>query len=206
MEKSKISAKKDAASEKRPSRFDEIVSTLPEEYAREIIATDAFLKSLRPLKFKRTITKYGDKITYVASDAGFSYAFRVGKEEGFSQEFSWYVVHNGLAETWHRRADFMEDMLNEIKKIDPRLSDRIYGALIGCRDCYGDRCLAKTVYSYNGQSKVTCHGCVKLTISANDFDDARRFIGYLNDYVAKREADGAPPPEKIILIHTKRTL
>jgi len=64
--------------DKKPKpKFDEVISNLPEDFRNEIIETDRFLKSLRPLKFKRMLDKYGNKITYVASDFGISYAFNI---------------------------------------------------------------------------------------------------------------------------------
>jgi hypothetical protein len=63
--------------EKPKPTFDSIISKLPDEFKNEIIETDSFLKSLRPMKFKRVIDKNGAKITYVASDFGISYAVKV---------------------------------------------------------------------------------------------------------------------------------
>ena len=194
-----------ATNEKPKPKFDDIMMNLPEEFKNEIIETDEFLKSLRPLKFKRTIDKYGNKITYVASDFGISYAFRVGSDQ-YSHELNWYIVYNGKAETWHRKADYMEETLDEISKSNPQLSDRIFNALVKCMDCYGERCLAKTLYAFNGQKKLTCHGRVTLKICHEDFNDARMFFKCLNQYVELKIANGDPPPEKIILVNTKRSL
>jgi len=189
---------------KKP-KFNDIMSNLTEEFRNEIIETDGFLKSLRPLKFKRTIDKYGNKITYVASDFGISYAFRVACDQ-YSHELNWYIVYNGKPETWHRRADYMEETFAEISKSEPQLSKRIFNTLSECRDCYGERCLAKTPYSFGGQKKLTCHGRVTLRVCREDFDDARMFFRYLNQYVERKISNGDPPSEKIILVNTKRSL
>ena len=187
------------------SRFDEFMSTLPEEFRNEIIETDSFLKSLRPLKFKRSIDKFGNKITYVASDFGVSYAFRVASDQ-HSHELNWYIVYNGKPETWHRKADYMEEILIEISKSNLQLAERIFSSLLECNDCHGEKCLAKTLYAFNGNKKLTCHGRVTLGICRDDFNDARDFFLYLNEYAEQKVIKADPPPEKIILINTKRSL
>ncbi|MCL2703953.1 MAG: hypothetical protein FWE91_10150 [Defluviitaleaceae bacterium] len=186
-------------------KFDEIISILPEEFRNEIIETDGFLKSLRPLKFKRTIDKFGNKITYVASDFGVSYAFRVTRDQ-FSHELNWYIVYNGKPETWHRKADYMEEMLDEIEKSNPRLAERIFSSLIKCVNCHGEKCLAKTIYTFRDRKKLTCHGRVVFRICHDDFNGAREFFRHLNAYVERKAANGDPPTEKIILINTNRSL
>ena len=190
--------------EKR-SRFNDILSELPDEYRNEIIVTDEFLKSLRPLKFKRSIDKHGTKITYVASDYGVSYAFRVAPDERV-HEFNWYIVYNGKPETWHRKADYMNEILDDISKTNSQLSDKIFNSLIKCNNCHGERCLAKTLYSYNNQKRLTCHGRVSLSINHDDFNDARDFFRFLNIFIERKLNNGDPPPEKIILINSKRSL
>jgi hypothetical protein len=188
------------------SRFDEILSNLSEEFRNEIIETDGFLKSLRPLKFKRTIDKFGNKITYVASDFGVSYAFRVAGDDPQSHELNWYIVYNGKPETWHRKADYMEETLDEISKKNPQLAERIFSSLIKCNYCHGEKCLAKTLYIFKGSEKLTCHGRVTLGICRDDFNAARDFFLHLNEYVGRKVVSGDPPPEKILLINTKRSL
>jgi len=46
-----------------------------------------------------------------------------------SQNFGWYIVTGGKPETWHRKADYMEETLAEITWSDPPLADRIFYAL-----------------------------------------------------------------------------
>ncbi|MCL2698029.1 MAG: hypothetical protein FWE74_08105 [Oscillospiraceae bacterium] len=190
---------------KKNEKFDGILLSLPEELRNEIIETDGFLKSLRPLKFKRTIDKFGNKITYVASDFGVSYAFRVVPGE-YSHELNWYIVYNGKPETWHRKADYMEETLDEISKSNPQLAQRVFNSLIECNNCHGERCLAKTLYTFKGRKKLTCHGRVVLRICRDDFNDARDFFLYLNEYAERKAERGDPPPDKIILVNTKRSL
>jgi hypothetical protein len=192
--------------EKKPKpTFDDIISDLPDEFRNEIIETDGFLKSLRPLKFKRAIDKNGTKITYVASDYGISYALK--SENGqFLHNFWWYIIHKGKPETWHRKADYMEETLAEIAKDDMPLAERIFNALKNCNDCYGERCLAKTVYAFNGQKRLTCHGRAEFNICRDDFHDIREFFRRLNIFMERKTAAGDLPTEKIILVNTRRSL
>ena len=190
--------------EKR-SRFNDILLELPEEYRKEILETDEFLKSLRPLRFKRSIDKHGTKITYIASVYGVSYAFRVSSGE-YAHELNWYIVYNGKPETWHRKADYMNEILDDISNTDPKLSEKIFSSLVKCNGCHGERCLARTPYSYNNLKKLTCHGRVSLGINHNDFNDAREFFNYLNIFISKKVANDDPLPEKIILVNSKRSL
>jgi len=190
------------------SPFESIISTLPQALKDEITETDQYLKALRPLKFKRTIDPKAKKITYVASDYGISYMFKISGTE-LAHNFQWYIVCCGKPETWHRRADYMEETLSYIAKTDQPLSERIFNALKTCPgsdNCYDQRCLARTVYTFSGQRKLTCHGRVELGLLHNDFCDAREFLRYFNELVNEKIASKEPLPEKIIVCKTKRSL
>jgi len=165
--------------------FESVMSGLPQECRDEIIKMDNFIMSLRPVKFKRMVDKNGGKITYVASDFGISYMVNVSGAES-SQNFGWYIVTGGKPETWHRKADNMEEILAEITKSDPPLAERIFYALNDCVACYGQRCLAKTSYAFNGQKKVTCHGRVMLRMCSCDSHDVREFFLHLNTLLTPR--------------------
>ena len=114
-------------SKEKPS-FDDITAKLPQAYKDEIIETDRYLKALRPLKFKRTIDKNAEKITYAVSDYGVSYIFYISAEKP-AHKFQWYIVTNCKPEQWYRKADYMEETLAYIAKSDAPLSARIYNAL-----------------------------------------------------------------------------
>lgn len=190
------------------SPFENIISTLPQAFKDEITATDSYLKTMRPLRFKRSVDTKAKKITYIASDYGISYMFKISGTEP-AHNFQWYIVCGGKPETWHRRADCMEETLTFIAKTDHPLAERIFNALKTCPgfdNCYGQRCLARTVYSFDGQKKLTCHGRVELGLSRNDFCDAREFICCFNELVKMKTANGEPLPEKIIVCKTKRSL
>ena len=188
--------------------FEIMIADLPQEYKDEITKTDIYLKSMRPLKFKRTIDKKAKKITYVASDYGVSYMFKISNDK-LTHNFQWYIVYNGKPETWHRRADYMEETLIHIAKSDPALSDRVYNALKICPgfdNCYGERCLARTPYAYKNKKRLTCHGGVELGMDQNDFFDAREFFRYLNELIEEKINSEEPLPEKIIVCQTKRSI
>ena len=63
------------------SPFGSMISTLPQALEDEIAETDQYLRALRPLKFKRTVDPKAKKITYVASDYGISYMFRISDNQ-----------------------------------------------------------------------------------------------------------------------------
>lgn len=182
--------------------FERVISTLPQEFRDEIIKTDSFLTTLHPSKFKRTVDKGGGKITYVSSDFGVSYTFYVSGTQ-VSHHFGWYIVYNGKPETWHRKADYMEETLAEIAKSDLPLAARIFYAVNDCVSCYGQGCLARTFYVFSGQNRLTCHGRVVLRMCHDDFHDAREFFHHLNKLMERKTANGDSPPEKILLMKSK---
>jgi len=184
--------------EKPKPTFESLLSKLPQEYQKEILQTNSFLLSLRPLKFKRSIDKNGGKITYVASDYGFSYAVNVSGAQS-AHHFGWYIVYNGKPETWHRKANDMEEALALIAQTDLPLAERVFYALNDCVGCYGPECLAKTPYAFNGQKRVACHGRVMLRMCAGDFHDAREFFRCLNELMLRKMADGILPGDKMLL-------
>jgi hypothetical protein len=159
--------------------FESIVSTLPQEFSDEIIETDKFLKSLRSLKFKRVIEKNGTKITYIASDYGISYTIRASGAES-SHDFGWYIITAGKPETWHRKADYMVQILAEIAKTDQPLAERIFNSISDCAFCAPQNNICMTPYSFNGKKRVACHGRVTLRMCRDDFNDAREFFKHLN--------------------------
>ena len=192
-------ASSSAAGERPKPTFESVISGLPRGFGDRIIEMDHYLRAMRPLKFKRMVDKGGYKITYVASDFGVSYAINVFDSQ-FTHYFNWYIVYNGKPETWHRKADDMEETLVEIAKSDPQLSERIFYALNDCVGCYGSGCLAKTLYAYNGQKRLTCHGRVLLRMYDNDLHDAKEFFRHLNMLIERKIENGDLHQEKILLM------
>lgn len=190
--------------ERVKATFESVTAGLPEKLKEEIQGMDSFFKSLRPLKFKRTVDKNGGKITYVASDFGISYAFNVSGAQS-SQHFGWYMVVAGKAETWHVKADNMEELLVEIAKSNTKLAERIFYALNDCVGCYGSRCLAKRPYAFGGRKRLACHGRVMLRACDGDFHDTREFFRHLNDLMERKIAAGGLTTEKIFLKNKSNT-
>lgn len=181
--------------------LESVIANLPLEYQAEITKTDTFLKNLKPLKFRRSVDKNGSKITWVSSDYGVSW--QIEPDGNYVRHsFWWYIVTGGKPETWHRKADYMEKVLNEITKNDPQLAKRIFFALNDCVGC-SSGCIAKTLYEYNGEKRLTCHGKVALRMCHEDFNDVREFFKYFNDFAAK---ENRIPLEKIYLITAKEKL
>lgn len=170
--------------------FESCISALPVDIKDEISNTANALKALDTLKFRRVIEKHGNKITYVVSDFGISYSIYLSGNV-MHHSIQWYIITNCKPESWHRKADMMEETLAEIRKLDKALADRLFYALNECTGCCGTRCLVKTPYTYDGQTKPVCHGTIFLRMHPSDFADARAFFIYLNSLV-KRNLIGPP--------------
>lgn len=165
--------------------FDKCISLLPREIKSEVIQMDEYLKSLKPLKFKRQIEKNGNKISYVASDYGVSYAIYLSNDI-FDHSLQWYIITNGKPETWHRKADRMEETLNSLTNKSPEFAERMFYSLEDCVGCYSN-CLARTKYQFQDKSKTVCHGKLKFRMSSSGFDDVRTFIEEINHLVRDSE-------------------
>ncbi|MCL2079761.1 MAG: hypothetical protein FWH17_07975 [Oscillospiraceae bacterium] len=90
----------------------------------------------------------------------------------------------------------------KIAQSDQLFAMRIYNALKNCpgfNNCYGERCLARTPHSFNGQKRLTCHGSVEPGMGKNDFNDVREFFSHLNELINEKILNNEKPPEKIIL-------
>ena len=164
----------EAIAEGEKPTFESCISRLPTPIQNEILAMDAYLKSIKLFQFKRQLEKNGNKITYVASDFGFSYAIYLSNEL-FGHSLQWYMITNGKPETWHRKDNRMEDTLSYLQAIDPDFAGHMFSNLDDCVGCY-PHCLAKTRYTYDGKTKMACHGKLKFTMHVSGFADVRRFI------------------------------
>ncbi|OPX43316.1 hypothetical protein CLHUN_28640 [Ruminiclostridium hungatei] len=154
--------------------FEKCISLLPLDIQSEIVKMDEYLKSLKPFKFKRQLEKNGNKITYVAPDYGFSYAIYLSNDI-FDHSLQWYLITNGKPETWHRKADLMEETLDRLTQRAPDLAGRMFHSLDDCVGCYRD-CLAKTRYKLQDKQKIVCHGKLKFRMDSTGFEDVRTFI------------------------------
>jgi hypothetical protein len=172
------------APDEKPT-FEKCILHLPTHIQGEIVKTDQYLKSLKPLNFKRQIEKNGNKITYVASKYGLSYAIYLSNDI-FDHSLQWYIITNGKPETWHRKADMMEETLNMLTKTSPDFAERMFYYLEDCVGCYKN-CLAKTHYRLGKKHKMVCHGKLKFRMSASGFEDVHAFIEEINHLVQKCE-------------------
>lgn len=155
------------------------LSLLPEDIRQRVLDMDHFLRTLRPMKFKRQVEKNGNKITWFAPEQGFSYAVHPTGDI-MTHALSWYIITSGKPETWHRKADHMEEALQRTAEDDPDLAKRLFDNLSECIGCRR-HCMVKTAYTFNGQTKVTCHGLMAFTQSLSDLEDARAFILQINN-------------------------
>lgn len=165
-------------------RFDTCISILPIEIQQEIIKTDEFLRSLRPIKFKRQIEKHGNKITYLASDYGFSYGLYPSNDI-MHHTLGWYVITNGKPEFWHRKADMMEETLKKLAETSPEFAERMFVNLNECIACTS-HCLVKTLYEFNCKKKLACHGLMEFKMCVSDFEDVRVFINAINELMISK--------------------
>jgi len=163
--------------------FDKCISLLPTYIQSEIVKIDEYIRTLRPLKFKRQIEKNGNKITYVSSDYGFSYAIYLSNDIS-DHSLQWYIITNGKPETWHRKADMMEETLSSLANKTPDFAERMFFNLDDCVGCYKN-CLAKTQYRFHDKYKTVCHGKLKFKMSASGFEDVHAFIEEINSLAQK---------------------
>jgi hypothetical protein len=126
------------------------------------------------MKFKRQIEKYGNKVTYLAPEYGFSYAIRPSNDV-MTHTLSWYIITSSKPELWHRKADRMEETLNLLAETSPELADRMFLNLYECIGC-GSQCRVQTLYQFKGKKKAVCHGIMELKMCVPDFEDVRAFI------------------------------
>lgn len=160
--------------------FEACIARLPEALRHQVETMDAFLRGMKPMKFRRQIEPHGSKITYVAADEGLSYAL-LPSNDVLTHRLEWYIVANGPTDTWGRKADRMEQTLRAIAQSDPALAQRLFDNLWECVGCYpDDHCLVRTRYELSGQAKIACHGRMRFAMNAGGFEDARAFLQAVN--------------------------
>lgn len=165
-------------------KFENCISLLPNGIHDEIIKTDGFLRSLRPMKFKRQLEKHGNKITYLASEYGFSYAVYPSNDVMY-HSLCWYILTNSKPEFWHRKADMMEATLKKLAETSPEFAERMFSNLSECIACCP--CLVKTLYEFNCKKKLACHGIMEFKMCVSDFEDVRTFINTINELLIETQ-------------------
>ena len=156
--------------------FQNMLDVIPKELQSDIIEMDTFLKSLRPLKFKRTVDKR--KINYVSSDYGVSYAI-LPLDTDPAQHFGWYYLNDKVTKTWYRKTDYLIETLEAIEGNDQQSAQRIFDGINECKICKGKPCSAIS-YVYKGVEKLACYGRVVIRLESDDFDDTKNFFRQLN--------------------------
>lgn len=141
--------------------FDAMIARLPEEIRRKVIEMDGFLRSYKPIKFRRTLEKNGNKIYYNASTTGASYTIYLSRD----------ILTHSL-----RIPNGFEAMLDRLSEEDAAFADRIFSYLRDCSGCYGPGCGARTPYTFHGKTRQTCHGKIEFKMEASEFDDVVRLI------------------------------
>lgn len=161
--------------------FEKCISLLPENIKREIISIDEYLRTPKLLNFKRQLEKNGNKITYVPSEYGLSYAIYLSNDI-FDHSLQWYLITNGKPETWHRKANMLEETLDSLARKIPDFADRMFNNLDECVGCY-KACLARTRYKFQNKQKAVCHGKLKFKMDVTGFEDVRTFINEVSNLV-----------------------
>lgn len=165
-------------------KFETCISLLPKEIQEEIIKIDDFLRSLKPMKFKRQIEKHGNKITYLASEFGFSYALYPSNDV-VEHSLGWYIITSCKPELWNRKADMMEETLNKLSESSPEFAERMFLNLTECIACR-EHCAVKTLYGFNDKKKLVCHGRMGFRMFSSDFEDVRIFVRTINELLIDR--------------------
>lgn len=141
--------------------FDDMIANLPEEIRLKVMEMDGFLRSYKPMKFRRTLEKNGNKIYYNASKAGVSYTIYLSRE---------LLTHT------LRVPNGFEAMLERLWAEDAAFADRVFSYLRDCVGCYGPGCGARTPHTFQGKTKQSCHGRIDFKMKISEFDDVARLI------------------------------
>lgn len=155
--------------------FDAMIAGLPKEIRGKVMEMDGFLRSYKPMKFRRTLEKNGNKISYVASEAGVSYAIYLSRDM-LTHSLQWYILTNSR-ENWGKRVanDFIAT-LEKLAVVDGAFADRIFSYLHDCVGCYGPGCGGRSPYTFHGITKQTCHGKIGFKMAVSEFDDVMRLV------------------------------
>ena len=161
------------------SAYDNAVANAPQELQCMIMEMDVFLKSLKLLKFKRSIERSGTKINYVSAEYGISYAIMISAKEQL-QHFGWYYLHDKVTNNWYRKHDYLVDTLTRIAKTAPQATGYLFDSINECTACKDGDC-GKIPYEYDDRQKFACYGRIHLPMSHDGFANAKLFFSTLVD-------------------------
>ena len=149
--------------------FDAVIAALPGDIRDKIIEIDGFLRSYKPVKFRRSIEKYGNKITYLATDAGVSYTINPSRDMMY-HSFGAYLLWNRKDNLGQHTSAPMENALNRLAETDPDFIARILSYINECTGC-NSNCICAVRYNINGKTSVACHGKFTFKMALSEFDD-----------------------------------
>lgn len=153
------------------SDFETCISCLSMDIQDKIIEVDKYLLSHKKLGMKRKIegSYKAGRITYT-SKTGFSYVLIINKNVMYHY-FWWYIVSNYKYENKYggRKNDLTEQTLMLLQERSPELAKILFDLYISCYSCYPG-CVARTLYEFGGNKKMTCHGKLRFKMVENDFD------------------------------------
>ena len=154
--------------------FDAVIAGLPDDIRAKIAEVDGFLRSYKPVKFRRSIEKNGGKITYLASDAGISYMVMPSRDV-MRHSLGSYILWNKKDNLGKRNAAPLENALNQLAETDPGFVSRILSYKSDCTGC-GPNCICRVDYNVQGKTWPACHGKIDFKMALSEFDDVMRII------------------------------
>ena len=163
----------------RKPTFEDVIAGLPVDIRAKVIEVDTFLRSYKPLKFRRTIERNGNKISYVAADEGFSYHIRPSRDL-LTHDFCWYILTNSRENWGKRKGNRLVETLDKLSADDPAFAARIFSYSRDCLGCF-PKCACQTLYTFEGKKRLTCHGSFRFKASLSEFDDVMQFIKAIVD-------------------------
>jgi len=154
--------------------FDVVIAGLPDDIRAKIVETDDFLRTYKPVKFRRIMEKNGNKITYLASAAGVSYMI-MPSGDVMRHSFGSYLQWNEKDNLGKRDAAPLEIALNQLAEDDPDFVARILSYKNDCTGCR-PKCVCRVDYKVQGKIYSACHGKIDFKMAISEFDDVMRII------------------------------
>ena len=154
--------------------FNAVIVGLPDDIRAKIIEIDSFLRSYKPVKFRRSIEKNGNKITYLASDDGISYIIKPSRYVMY-HTLGAYLLWNKKSNLGEHNAAPLENALSQLAKTDPGFVARILSYANDCIDC-NPNCLCRVNYKVQEKTQSVCHGKIEFKMVVSEFDDVIRLI------------------------------
>lgn len=81
-----------------------------------------------------------------------------------------------------RKNDLTEQTLILLQERSPELAKKLFDSYTSCYSCYPG-CAAKTLYEFNGNKKMTCHGKLHFKMAEDDFDYVVRMLEVIEELI-----------------------